>query len=226
MKITVTEALTLLTVTDLIPLSRLLPGPPLAGRKAELVASIAGAVLGPNLQSLWERLDAMARAAVSEAVHDVQGEFLAQQFQAKYQTGAPFAKANKPTSLGLFIYQHLAGRSVGVPTDLRQRLLAFVPKPAAPQIKSAAALAPVPGQVTRETELDALQELVLMLPRWNPIASRWAIQPVCRARRPSACCLASCHRAIFIPGLKGPTSGTSKFDPPALDQVAGQPCAG
>ncbi|OIN92803.1 MAG: hypothetical protein AUJ20_06370 [Comamonadaceae bacterium CG1_02_60_18] len=163
MQIDVAEALNLLCVDDLKALARQLPVPPLANRKAELVTAISCALLGPGLNALWERLDALSRSAVAEAAHEYRGEFLAQQFPAKYQRSPAFKESNKPAALGLFIYRHFAERSLGIPTDLRQRLLEFVPKPASAQIQTVAEPEPVPGLVQRQTELDAAQELALVL---------------------------------------------------------------
>lgn len=163
MQINVNEALALLCVDDLKALARYLPGAPLAGRKAELVTGISKVLLGADLKAIWDGLEPLARTAVAEAVHECRGEFLSQQFQAKYQRLPAFAHEKKLTSLGLFIYRDLAAHSLGIPTDLRQRLLEFVHQPAAAKIQSVAELEPVPGLVLRQTEADALQELALLL---------------------------------------------------------------
>jgi len=171
MHVNLSEALALLCVDDLKGLTRHLPGPPVTGRKADLVAAIATAMLGAELPLLWKKLDETQKAAVAEAVHDPLGEFSSEIFEAKYKCLPAFVQgkgelrssSRNSTPLGLFIHKMVNGRNPGVPADLCRRLLEFVPEPAAAQIKSSRELDAVEGQAIRLTELDALQELTLML---------------------------------------------------------------
>lgn len=172
MHIDITEALTLLCVDDLKDLTRHLPGSPITGRKAELVDGIARVLLGSDLKSLWFGLKENQRAAVSEAVHDVLGEFSPATFQAKYGRALEFhASAGSARSYGprkstpvcLFIYRHAAEKNLGVPCDLRQRLLEFVPEPEVVKIKTQEQLDAAEDQFTRLAERDALYELTLMM---------------------------------------------------------------
>jgi len=164
-----TDVLALLSVDDLKRLTRHLPGPPVTGRKAELVAGITRMLLGPDLQSLWHALDANGQAAVAEAVYDPLGQFNAVLFRAKYKT--PAALVNAPERAGgqaslpmsLFIYRIEERGGLGVPADLRARLLQFVPKPPSAQVVSSLELDPDDDRLVRLTELEAVQELTLML---------------------------------------------------------------
>jgi hypothetical protein len=162
MHMNLTEALTLLCVNDLKSLTRQLPGPPITGRKAELVDGLANRLLGPDLPALWRSLNTLQKAAVAEAVHDPLGELSASLFQAKYGSSPNFGKGYN-TPLALFIYNTEVKRNPAVPADLSQLLLGFVPEPAPMQIKTALELNEVPDQQVRLTAADALQELAMLL---------------------------------------------------------------
>ena len=166
------ELLKSLVVADLKDLVRYVPGAQTDGRKDELIERIASAMLGAELQSVWKSLDAMQAAAVAEAVHHPQGEFSAQRFRAKYQSDPAFevssAKSShysskKKTALVLFIHYSIIERRYFVPADLRASLLLFVPKPAAVQLDSSESSPTDEGLTERQTEREALQEVVVML---------------------------------------------------------------
>ena len=172
MHMNLSDALTLLCVDDLKDLARHLPGPTIAGRKADLAAGLAGVLLRPELPSLWQKLDENQKAAVAEAAHDPLGEYSAATFQAKYRALPAFVQGKGPvhsgggrrsTPLGLFIHQMVRERDPGVPADLRKCLLAFVPEPATAQINTVPELDAAEDRVIRLTERAALQELTLML---------------------------------------------------------------
>ena len=166
------ESLQKLVVADLKDLVRYLPGAQVDGRKDELIERIASAMLGVELQSVWKSLDAMQAAAVAEAVHHPQGEFSAQRFRAKYQSDPAFEvpgpkashySSKKKSALVLFIHYSINDRRYFVPADLRASLLLFVPKPAALRLGSSESPPPDEGLTERQTEREALQEVVVML---------------------------------------------------------------
>ncbi|MBV9928108.1 MAG: helicase-associated domain-containing protein [Acidobacteria bacterium] len=133
---TVIEALSQLTVDDLKRHLALLPTAEKPTRKPELVAEIARHLEGEGLRRLWEQLDGTQRAAVSEVVHSPDGLFRAERFQARYGGQPNWGTSNEwgfnrtPSRLCLFIY-----RDGLMPAELRERLRAFVPEPAAPKLK-------------------------------------------------------------------------------------------
>ena len=167
-----TDVLSLLCVDDLKDLTRHLPGHAITGRKAELVNGIARVLLGPDLQPLWRGLNTTGQAAVAEAVHDPLGQFNATLFQAKYKTPANLADAptraggcgkRRSQPLSLFIHRMEERGALGVPADLRALLLKFVPEPPSAQVASSLELDADNLRQVRLTELEALQELTLML---------------------------------------------------------------
>ncbi len=133
---TVIEALGHLTVDDLKKHLALLPTAAKPTRKPELVAEIARHLEGDALRRLWGQLDGTQQAAVSEVVHSPDGLFRAERFQARYGgqpnwgTSDQWSYHRTPSLLCLFIY-----RDGLMPAELRERLRAFVPEPAAPRLK-------------------------------------------------------------------------------------------
>lgn len=133
---TVSEALSGLTVDDLKKHLALLPTAEKPARKPELVAEIARYLEGDALRKLWEQLDETQRTAVSEIVHSLDGLFRAERFQARYGRQPDWGTRDQwgynrtPSLLCLFIY-----RDGLMPTELQERLKAFVPEPAAPRLK-------------------------------------------------------------------------------------------
>ncbi len=172
MSITMRDALTRLTVSELKDLVSHLPGVVTAGRKDEVIERIVLAMFGPELESIWSGLDETQQAAVAEAVHHPLGEYSEHRFRAKYQRVPLFQVAgvkshgysgNRRSALGLFIHYAPDERRHFAPADLRVRLKAFVPHPAPFGLESSEALADEEGLMTRLTEREALQEAVVML---------------------------------------------------------------
>ncbi len=137
------DALNILTVDDLRPRVRLLKTSEDAKRKAEFVAVIEKHLEGERLKALWERLDDLQQKAVSEAIHSTDGRFDRAQFQAKYGDLPDFGTRKgrwgygvDPSLLRLFFYSEARYQDTAsvVPRELRQRLLKFVPEPAAPAL--------------------------------------------------------------------------------------------
>lgn len=166
------ELLTRLTVPDLKDLVSHVPGAETAGRKDELIERIVTAMLGPKLPAIWSSLNETQQAAVAEAAHDPCGEYSEQRFRAKYQRIPLFAVAGtrshgysgeKRSALRLFIHYDRDERRYLVPADLRGRLKALVPPPAAAKLKSSEGLDDPETLIVRETEREALLEVVVIL---------------------------------------------------------------
>ncbi len=172
MSITLRETLARLTVPQLKDLVSHLPDVDSAGRKDELIGRIANRMLGLGLKAIWRGLDETQLAAVAEAVHHPLGEYSPQRFSAKFQRVPSFQVAgakshgyggDKKSALGLFIHYSPDDRSYFIPPDLRTRLLEFVPLPAPLGLESSETLADEEGLLTRQTEREAMQEVVVML---------------------------------------------------------------
>ncbi|MBU0702549.1 MAG: helicase-associated domain-containing protein [Chloroflexi bacterium] len=106
-------------------------------RKAEIVAIVRENLENPNrLQELWDELDELQQAAVSEVVHSPSNDFDSAGFRAKYSGDPDWGKfsryggVEKPSLLHLFIYSGV------MPLDLKGRLKAFVPPPRAVQVNT------------------------------------------------------------------------------------------
>jgi hypothetical protein len=140
-------------VDELKKLVALLPGVTMkAPRKGELVGALERLLLGGGVVELWTQLKALEQSAVAEAVHSDDGTFDAGAFHAKYGALPVFEIREKnrwyksPTLLGLFIHSKVpGGRSI--PADLREKLRAFVQKPAAPKLST---LEQIPERPPRE----------------------------------------------------------------------------
>src|SRR5450759_2583579 len=105
------------------------------GTKGDMAALIVQHLAGERLRTVWEGLDELQRAAVAEAVHSPSSRFNAGLFRAKYgrdpNWGPPSEHSydRKPSALCFFFYR----KSV-LPTDLKARLVQFVPAPPEPAI--------------------------------------------------------------------------------------------
>ena len=138
---------------DLKRLLALLPGERTkATRKDELIGGLERFLLGGGAAQLWTQLKALDQSAVAEAVHSEEGTFDSGAFNAKYGALPVFETEGKnrwqktPTLVGLFIHPNgPGGRSV--PDDLRAKLRAFVPKPAAAKLST---LEQIPERPVRE----------------------------------------------------------------------------
>lgn len=139
----VRAALEVLTVDKLKPLLALLPDASPATRKADLVDTIERYTHGAKLAALWGKLDETQKLAVAETLYSNTGLFEPARFKAKHgalpifgyrKEGSYSAYNQTPSFLRLFLYS--GGRynnetESSIPTDLQQRLRAFVPKPKA-----------------------------------------------------------------------------------------------
>jgi len=109
-------------------------------RKADIAAVIKRHLDGKRLKAVWQGLDELQRAAVAEVVHSRSTRFPADRFYAKYGRSPNWGTSDendyrrKPTPLGFFFYGGI------MPDDLKARLKAFVPKPAAARVETLAEL--------------------------------------------------------------------------------------
>ena len=133
---TLSDALASLSNDDLRAMMKSLFVPtPRPTRKADMAAAIKSRLAGESLRSLWNGLDETQQCAVSEVLHDPDGEFHPGRFEAKYGTlpagFGPF-DTREPSPLRLFLYpaNRYGAEPFGIPSDLANRLRAFVPPPA------------------------------------------------------------------------------------------------
>lgn len=165
---TLRQALSCHTVDQLKMLIDLFPGVPRVGRKDELIDRVMAQCQGNGLRQLWERLDALQRAAVAEALHG-DGCFHPQRFRAKYGRSVGTAEqsgrySHKPTLLALFI--HSDAGYYRLPDDLLPHLRALVPPPEPVRLESADSLPEAVDAtplVVRAMEGEAIADLPLML---------------------------------------------------------------
>jgi len=129
-------------VDELKKLVALLPGIRLkAPRKIELIGALERFLLGDGVVQLWTQLKPLEQSAVAEAVHSDVETFDPGAFHAKYGALPVFEikEQNRwqkqPTLLGLFLHPTVSGKR-SVPDELREKLQAFVPKPAAPELST------------------------------------------------------------------------------------------
>ncbi|MDZ7752691.1 MAG: helicase-associated domain-containing protein [Gammaproteobacteria bacterium] len=105
-------------------------------RKADIAAVIKRHLDGERLQTVWQGLDDLQRAAVAEVVHSNSPHFLADRFTAKYGRSPDWGVADRygyrrtPSPLAFFFYGGV------MPDDLKARLKAFVPKPETAKVKT------------------------------------------------------------------------------------------
>ena len=90
---------------------------------------------GESLRRLWNDLDQTQQCAVSEVLYDPVGEFHREMFEAKYgMLSAGFGPVGtlEASPLRLFLYpaSRYDAEPFGIPSDLANRLRAFVPPPA------------------------------------------------------------------------------------------------
>jgi hypothetical protein len=135
--ITLKDSLESYTVPPLKKLAGLLTTNP-PTRKADLVSLIQRELEAPErLRQLWDKLDTLQQAAVTEATHSAE-DFEAPVFRAKYGSDpdwgekSRYGEMQKPSLLCLFI--HHGGL---MPRDLKRRLQAFVPPPRLPEVHTA-----------------------------------------------------------------------------------------
>ncbi len=174
---TIRLALEVLTIEKLKALLGLLPGETKATRKADLIAVIEQILQGEKLKALWEKLDATQKLVVAETLYSKDGVFDKTRFKAKYGSlplfgvpGSGYNYRESPTLLRLFIfhggrYDHDMGPGF-VPSDMKQPLLAFVPKPAAASLPASEELPEHYERIDKEYEWqDGDEGITMVTPR-------------------------------------------------------------
>ncbi|MDY6993271.1 MAG: hypothetical protein SVR94_11815 [Pseudomonadota bacterium] len=135
---TLESALRYYTVEQLKKLVALLKPATTPQRKEELVQLIKTTLFSDAVETLWEQLDELQKAAVAEAVHGADAYFYAERFKAKYGQLPSWGQTNKvvvnyietPSLLQLFFCDGV------IPTDFKQRLKRFVAQPKPTLLKS------------------------------------------------------------------------------------------
>jgi hypothetical protein len=198
-----------------------LTGEKVPSRKGDMVSLIVRHLAGDRLRIVWESLDELQRAAVSEAVHSPSSWFDAAVFRAKYGQDPNWGSAGKyryerqPSALCLFIHENR------VPEDLKTRLKKFVPEPRRAEIKVLDQLPPVYGRpfedwneekkkqeegieevalTVHETELAAQRELLAIL----RLIDAGKVSVSDKTRRPSSAAITAItalleHGEYYIP---------------------------
>lgn len=161
---TVRDALELRTVDDLKELLYLLPTKERPTRKSDLMNVIERELLGAGLRALFDQLDDLQRKAVAETIHSDSPVFNAARFKAKYGAMPVFGTKNDrrwygeaPTPLRLFFYsdtRYSSSASAVLPDDLRERLLAFAPKPEPVKLNALDQAPEFVEQIEKEYEFD------------------------------------------------------------------------
>ena len=180
---TAVEAISGLMVDQLRGLVTAATGIRAQGRKAELVAALAGQLANGGVRRIYESLGEIDRAAVAEATHNhAFGRFDGSRFHAKYGRVPSWGVTSRhgPDSRTPLDLLFCGGRTL--PADVRAQLLTFVPAPEQSQV--AAGDGPPAGTVV-ETELGAQRELLAVLRLVE--TGKVAISE--RTRRPSAAAL-------------------------------------
>ncbi|MFC1850095.1 helicase-associated domain-containing protein [candidate division CSSED10-310 bacterium] len=109
---------------------------PKSNRKADLVDGVKKYLDGNRLRELWNKLDRLQQAALSEVVHSEANYHNGRQFYAKYGEYPNWGTVDKwgsitaPSELCFFFYQMI------MPDDMRARLREFVPRPGKANIKT------------------------------------------------------------------------------------------
>lgn len=142
---TLEQALQAHTRDELDMLGAALDLPKLQGRKDERIARLVEGMTGESLRQAWSQLSELQQAAVAQAVHSPDASFSPQGFKIRFGEKPDFGTEaisshglDRASLLCLFIH----GRHV--PLDLRERLLAIVPRPAVPDVPT---VAEIPAKV-------------------------------------------------------------------------------
>ena len=115
-------------------MKRLSTPKPRPTRKAEMVEAVERRLSGEALRRLWDELDENQKVAVSEVLYSVDGGFNPGRFEAKYGAlPAGWSSHASRRNVVLRLFLHPADRypdaPLFIPSDLAERLLAFVPPP-------------------------------------------------------------------------------------------------
>jgi len=146
-------------------------------KKAGLVDTLKAAFADNGLKEIWTSLKALEQAAVAEACYAPGRAYNPTQFKAKYGDVPIFY--NKPksasgyrnysndskyaTRLNLLLFTPKGGTERIVPVDLAERLRLFVPEPPTLNVATLAAPQAEDGLLVRQTEHEALVEVMALL---------------------------------------------------------------
>lgn len=156
---------------------KLLGVKPRSVKKADLIDALMAAFAGNGLKTIWASLEDLEKSAVAEACHAPGQVYDETRFKAKYGETPSFCNppntdrnygrnswnSNYATFLNVFLYSTKDSSGRIVPVELAERLRAFVPKPEEPSILTLEALTPEEGLYLRETEPEALSEVMALL---------------------------------------------------------------
>ena len=153
-------------------------GQKIPAKKADIAAVVKNHLAGDRLKSVWQGLDELQRAAVAEVVHSSSTQFFADRFAAKYGRDpnwgpdAEYGFPQEPTPLLFFFYHGV------MPDDLKERLKAFVPEPAAtmidtfPELPDAYGLPWYMGNSETRTEEEGTEDVLLEVHKTEVTAQR------------------------------------------------------
>ena len=145
-KMTLNQALNVLTVERLTQQMKFFPTLSVPKRKAELVEVLESQLTGKSLKSLWNSLGETAQAAIAEAIHNNEGEYRADLFLAKYgalpdwgeELSGKSQYSAKLSRYSLFFFPLRSYYDEGyqMPMDMVQELRSYVPPPKKLTLKS------------------------------------------------------------------------------------------
>lgn len=159
-------------VAELKELLALLPGKQSLSKKADVIQCIEGFLLGSYPVTLWDLFDDLQKLAVMEAVHNFNGVYYQERFEAKYGASPDFTVTVKvrygmKSSPGILRLVFIGGGRYSdegpqIPSDMLPQLLEFVPLPEVRPLKGSKEL-PENKQdfevVRRDTEQASLHDL-------------------------------------------------------------------
>ena len=99
-----------------------------------MVEAVERRLAGESLRCLWDEFDENQKFAVSEVLYGVDGGFNPDRFKAKYGSlPAGWSPRTSYQNMSLRLFLHPVDRypdsPLIIPSDLAERLLAFVPPP-------------------------------------------------------------------------------------------------
>ncbi len=149
-----------------------------SARKADLIEAIEEGLSASRIRGEWDLLTQIEQAAVAEACYSEGGFYDSKQVMAKYgripgfmrppkdgeRSFGDYFDPDRATRLNLFLYDvRYHDRRLRVPVDVAVRLQEFVSKPAPLKVPVIPEPAQEDGLFIRETEHEALSELMTLL---------------------------------------------------------------
>lgn len=144
-------------------------------RKADLIEALISALSGESLQEIWDSYTSLERQAIAETCYATDCEFSKEKILAKYGECPSFSLPRadpssssrssrvNPSRFSIFFFTKRYTRKLSLPDDLAAKLRDFVPKPPPLTIKATPEPRDEPGLTIRETEQDALRDVVTLL---------------------------------------------------------------